>query len=85
MMRNPDDDAIGAPGARRNPVADVGLDAGPARAVEPRVGPTEGPYLGESAPEEEGARFGAGSGRLPNTPLRTTPATARPLEHGVDE
>nr|WP_300151379.1 hypothetical protein [Propionicimonas sp.] len=80
MMRNPNDDGVGVPGARRNPAADVG----PARDPGPRLGPTEGPYLGESAPEEEGARFGPGSGRLPNTPLRTTAATARPLEHSVD-
>jgi hypothetical protein len=84
-MRNPNEDGIATAGARRNPVADAGLDPGPARATEPLLGPVEGPFLGESAPEEEGARFGPGSGRLPNTPLRTTAATARPLEHSVAE
>jgi hypothetical protein len=59
MSDSVNDYGLGAPNTQ-DPTADTGLDTGPDRDVDYGLGPTDGPFEGESASEEEGTRYGLG-------------------------
>lgn len=59
MSDSVNDYGLGAPNTQ-DPTNDTGLDVGPDRDLEHGLTPTEGPFVGESATEEEGTEYGLG-------------------------
>lgn len=57
----------------------------PGHGLEHGLGPSEGPYVGEAAEDEEGTRFGLGSDNTQETPPVDEPPSPDPLEHGLGE
>ncbi len=81
---------LGAPNTQTDQ-ADAVIDAYKGETEEPGIehglGPSDGPFLGESAPEEEGTRFGLGSDNTQEGDVVRAPDTEDepdPLEHGLE-
>ncbi len=82
---------LGAPNTQTDQADEV-IDAYRGETVEPGLehglGPSDGPFLGESAPEEEGTRFGLGSDNTQEGEVvgerRLDPDGRDSLEHGLE-
>ncbi len=57
----------------------------PGHGIEHGLGPSEGPYVGESAEDEEGVKFGLGSDNTQATPPVPEEPDPNPLEHGLGD
>lgn len=71
---------LGAENTQETPPV-TGKDEGPGLAHA--LGPSDGPFLGESAAEEEGTKFGLGADNTQASAPQPEPVFPDPLEHGL--
>lgn len=57
----------------------------PGHGIEHGLGPSDGPYVGEAAADEEGVKFGLGSDNTQDTSPVAEPAEPDPLRHGLGD
>ncbi len=73
---------LGAPESQDQPMPPVPETPGPDPLVH-GLGPSDGPFEGEAAPEEEGTRFGLGDDDTQPEPPGPETTGPDPLEHGL--
>lgn len=81
MSDDVNDYGLGAPNTQPGESVDRGYDEDEGMGLEHGLGPSEGPFVGESAPEEEGLRHGLGDENTQDADVVDDPGAESPIQH----